>query len=314
MLVSVIIPTFNRANKVLGAIDSALTQTYQPLEVIVVDDGSTDATMAALDSLSGRIKVIQQANAGPSAARNCGVAAANGEMIAFLDSDDHWKPDKIERQVALMGRAGSRMCCCVCNATIMGGNGEFLGHSFEIAGIKFDFNEGEWTNPQDVLATRFLLFNQVVAIRREAFERVGGFNVDLRILEDYELALRLSTVGSWGIIRDSLVIKYNDTCGIGVECMMNRKRHAQVRVDVITGILESQHGLAPLASGYLRRTLDDVKTELRALALVEHGGIPSRLAGQTLEFWLRARRSFRRHSPAWPKCEGRCHGLSQAHQ
>ena len=162
-----------------------------------------------------------------------------------------------------------------------------------------------------MLATRFLLFNQVVAIRREAFERVGGFNVDLRILEDYELALKLSSVGVWGVIGDSLVIKHNDTCGIGVECMMDRARHAQVRVNVITGILESQHDLAPRAGRHLGQALSDLKTELRALALVDSGRIPAKVAGRAMESWLRAQRAFRRHSPAWPKCEGRWLGMSQ---
>lgn len=314
MLVSVIIPTYNRADRVLAAIESALAQTYHELEVIVVDDGSTDATMDALEVLAGRIKVIRQANAGPSAARNRGVAESEGEVVAFLDSDDLWEPDKIERQVALMQRAGPQMCCCVSNATVMGCDGHIIGHSFDIAGIKFAFSEGEWTNPQDVLATRFLLFNQVVAIRRKAFERVGGFNVNLRILEDYELSLKLSSVGAWGVIRDPLVIKHNDTCGIGVECMMDRARHAQVRVNVITGILESHHGLAPRASRHLGQALADLKTELWALALVDSGGIPYRVAGRTMESWLRVLRAFRRHSPTWPKCEGRWLGLSQAYQ
>lgn len=312
MLVSVIIPTYNRAKTLLASVESALEQTYLDIEVIVVDDGSTDATLEALATLSGRITVIHQANAGPSAARNRGAAEANGEIIAFLDSDDHWMRDKIERQVALMERGGLDMCCCVCSATVKGENGEVIGDTFDFAGLKFGFDEGEWTNPQEILATRFLLFNQVVAIRRKAFEQVGGFNVNLRLLEDYELAIKLSSVGKWGVIREPLVIKYNDTNGIGVECMMNREKHAQVRADLISGILRSENELTSRARLNLERTLADLTIESRALALLKRGGISPVAIGLTLEFWLKALRFVRRRSPMWPKFQGSPLGDGQA--
>ncbi len=305
MLVSVIIPTFNREDTVSGAVASALNQTYRDLEVIVVDDGSTDGTMAALASVAGHITLIRQENAGPSAARNRGVAAAKGAIIAFLDSDDHWTKNKIERQVELMRRGGTEMCCCVCNATVMGVSGETVGNTFDFAGLGLDFDEGVWTNPQDVLASRFLLFNQVVAIRREAFDRVGGFNEDLRLLEDYELSLRLSSFGTWGVIREPLVIKYNDTNGIGVECMMNREKHAQVQADVIAGLLGSELGLGAQARVNLERALGDLKTESRAITHAKRGGLASIAVGRVLEVWLRARRALRRRSPSWPKFQGR---------
>lgn len=305
MLVSVIIPTFNRETTVVGAVESALRQTHPGIEVIVVDDGSTDGTTKVLEPLADRITVIRQANAGPSAARNRGVAASKGGIVAFLDSDDHWTADKIERQVELMERAGPGMCCCVSNATVMGLDGETVGNTFDFAGLDFHFDEGEWTNPQDVLATRFLLFNQVVAVRREAFDRVGGFNEKLRLLEDYELSLRLSSAGTWGVIRQPLVIKYNDTNGIGVECMMNRERHAQVQADVISGLLAPGKGFGPRAEASLKRALADLETESRALAMLKHGGIAPKAVGRLLEFSLRVRRAVRRRSPSWPKFEGR---------
>lgn len=311
MLVSVIIPTYNRAKTLLGSVQSALGQTYRNIEVIVVDDGSTDATMDVLASLSGRIRVIRQTNAGPSAARNRGVAEAKGEIIAFLDSDDHWMRDKIERQVALMKCGGPDMCCCVCSATVKGENGEIIGDTFDFAGLKFGFDEGEWTNPQEILATRFLLFNQVVAIRRKTFERVGGFNVDLRLLEDYELALRLSSVGTWGVIRDPLVVKFNDTNGIGVECMTNREKHALVRADVISGFLNSEHELTSSARQNLERTLADLTSESRALALLKRRGILSVATGRALEFSLRMSMAARRRSPMWPKFQGGALGRRQ---
>ena len=98
--VSVVIPTHNHAGYIRQAIDSALAQTSAPLEVIVVDDGSTDETPRILADYGGRIRAIRQSNAGVSVARNTGIAAAAGDLIALLDSDDSWAPTKLERQIA----------------------------------------------------------------------------------------------------------------------------------------------------------------------------------------------------------------------
>ena len=99
--VSVVIPTYNYGRYICETIDSALAQTYKPLEVIVVDDGSTDDTRERLAAYSDRIRYILQKNSGPAAARNTGIVAAQGEFVALLDSDDLWLPEKVERQVAL---------------------------------------------------------------------------------------------------------------------------------------------------------------------------------------------------------------------
>jgi glycosyltransferase involved in cell wall biosynthesis len=99
-LVSCVVPVFNGELYLRDALDSALQQTYRPLEVIVVDDGSTDATPDVLAAYANRVCCVRQANAGPAAARNCGVQAARGEFIAFLDADDLWHPEKLMRQMA----------------------------------------------------------------------------------------------------------------------------------------------------------------------------------------------------------------------
>ncbi len=97
-LVSVVIPVFNGERFLAAAIESVLGQTYRPVEVIVVDDGSTDASVAVARAFEG-VRVIEQAHAGPGAARNRGVAAATGELLAFLDADDLMPPDKLALQV-----------------------------------------------------------------------------------------------------------------------------------------------------------------------------------------------------------------------
>src|SRR5271156_236898 len=102
VMVSAIIPTYNRGYVVGKAIDSILNQTYDNIEIVVVDDGSTDNTQEKLKEYGDRIRVVYQKNSGPSAARNHGVRASRGEFIACLDSDDVWMPTKIERQVSLL--------------------------------------------------------------------------------------------------------------------------------------------------------------------------------------------------------------------
>ncbi|HEY2324319.1 MAG TPA: glycosyltransferase family A protein, partial [Thermoanaerobaculia bacterium] len=98
--VSVVIPSYNYARYLGEAIDSALAQTLPPLEVIVVDDGSTDETSEVLATYADRIRVLRQKNSGVAVARNSGIAAAHGEYVAFLDADDIWLPRKLELQMA----------------------------------------------------------------------------------------------------------------------------------------------------------------------------------------------------------------------
>ena len=228
-LVSVIIPAYNRAHTVGRSVDSVLYQTYRPLEVIVVDDGSTDGTAAALDVFGNRIIVISQPNGGPSSARNHGVANSKGEFIAFLDSDDTWSPEKLERQVRLMVSAGPQVPCCVCNARCMV-DGLSVGTSFEIAEVNCDLAVGYWMNPAELISTRFLLFNQVVVIRREAFVEVGGFKEHMRLLEDHDLAFRLSLLGPWGFVSQALVTKYDQEDGVGVQAQRNPRAHVNAWV------------------------------------------------------------------------------------
>jgi glycosyltransferase involved in cell wall biosynthesis len=99
-LVTVIIPTYNREQYISEAIDSVLAQTYSNIELIIVDDGSTDNTIERLQTYGPKLRYIQQENGGIGAARNAGIAQATGEFLAFLDSDDCWTPDKLTLQIA----------------------------------------------------------------------------------------------------------------------------------------------------------------------------------------------------------------------
>jgi glycosyltransferase involved in cell wall biosynthesis len=100
--ISVVIPTYNSAAYLPAAIDSAFNQTLPPFEIVVIDDGSIDNTVEVLKPYEVRIRYIFQENKGPAAARNRGIAEANGDLIAFLDSDDVWLPEKLELQVPVL--------------------------------------------------------------------------------------------------------------------------------------------------------------------------------------------------------------------
>jgi glycosyltransferase involved in cell wall biosynthesis len=204
--VSVIIPTYNRADIVRKAIDSVLRQTYSNLEVIVVDDGSTDNTQSRLRFYGDRIRVLTQANCGPSVARNRGIAVARGEILAFLDSDDYWLPTKLARQLAVLNKAGPSVACCLCNCTIVYHDGTRRS-TFEISDIVPSYPSALWLNPAEVLLTRFVIFNQAVAVRRRVLEKAGHFHEGLPFFcEDHELSLRLALQGPWAVIRDELVV------------------------------------------------------------------------------------------------------------
>ena len=203
--VSVIIPTYNRAELICQTIENVFQQTYQDLEIIIVDDGSTDNTLEKLAAFGEKIHVITQANAGASAARNRGAKVANGEMIAFQDSDDVWMPTKLEKQVEALQKAGSNISCCLCNAEMHFADRSTT--SFDLAWLQPGIESGLWTNVAEVLSTTSVLFNQCSLIRSETFKKIGGFDEQYRYMEDYDLPLRLSLESrSWAFVREPLVV------------------------------------------------------------------------------------------------------------
>ena len=210
--VSVIIPTYNRADLLPSAIDSVLAQVYEHVEIIVVDDGSTDHTPDVLRQYGTKVRTIRQANAGASAARNHGIRISQGEIVAFLDSDDTWLPVKLARQISILDRAGSRVPCCVCNMKLAYADGR-TGTSFDLSLIKPRLEEGLWTNALQVLATRFVLFNQCVAVRRSELQALGGFDERYAYMEDYDLALRLAMRGPWCYVASPLAVWNEGTVG-----------------------------------------------------------------------------------------------------
>lgn len=190
-LVSVVIPTWNRAHLLPRAVDSVLAQTVPPAEVVIVDDGSTDDTASVVSSYGARLRCIRQANAGVAAARNAGIAAARHDLIAFLDSDDWWRPRYLERQLPPF--ADPDVVCCFANRTWTS-----RMHVDRFAQLGFVLPEDPWivAEPAAVmtLPRGSPLSSSSCVYRKSALHTVGGYR-RLRVYEDLCLDFRLAFLG-----------------------------------------------------------------------------------------------------------------------
>ncbi len=195
--ISVVIPTYNRARRVRRAIDSALAQTCRNFEVIVVDDGSQDETQSVLAHYGRRIRVIRQANKGPAAARNLGIREANHELIAFLDSDDVWVPEKLEIQRSIL--QDPRVVLSYTNWT---DSKDKTGRDyFSSIGFVLRDEPAVVEIPLKVLARTggCGIWTTTCVCRKSAVLRVGGFDERMRIAEDIRLWFRLAFEGKFAV-------------------------------------------------------------------------------------------------------------------
>ncbi|MBI5773426.1 MAG: glycosyltransferase [Verrucomicrobia bacterium] len=183
--VSVIIPAYNYAHFLPHAVDSALAQDYAPLEIIVVDDGSTDNTPEITARYGGRIRCIRQPNAGLSAARNTGLHAARHPFVAFLDADDVWLPGMVRRTMETFARLEKNFALVGCVSAFI----DAEGRPFEIRKLYPD-DDREITVRDILVSTRFAP-SSVIA-RREVFETCGGFDPTLRSSEDRDMWIRVT--------------------------------------------------------------------------------------------------------------------------
>jgi glycosyltransferase involved in cell wall biosynthesis len=193
--ISVVIPAYNAAPFIADAVDSALRQTRPPAEVVVVDDGSTDGTLEALRGFGERVIRVRQANRRQAAARNEGVRRTHGELLAFLDADDIWEPQKLEAQVSLL-RAPRAAGVVYCSVT------EFTA----------DGAERVVRVSREGVSTRGVLLGltgtgggSTPLVRRSAFSAVGGFDEELSPCEDTDLAWRLALACEVDVVEEPLV-------------------------------------------------------------------------------------------------------------
>jgi glycosyltransferase involved in cell wall biosynthesis len=217
MKISVIIPVFNRAREVAEAIDCALGQTLGPLEILVVDDGSTDDTAAAVERFGPPVRLLRQERGGPAAARNRAAREARGDWIALLDSDDLWLPEKLEREAAqVAGAPGAGLVHCDgwvirgaepppwAAAVLKREAGPFGRPSSPdrpspAPSSPAPTHFSRYRPAQGPSALVTYLDNPVltssVMVRREALERAGGFDESFAINEDADLFIRVMALG-----------------------------------------------------------------------------------------------------------------------
>ena len=194
--VSVIIPTYNRRDFVREAIASVLAQTYRDFELLVVDDGSNDDTATVVQEFA-EVRYVFQPNRGVSAARNRGVALSNGDLVAFLDSDDLWQPRKLACQVAFFAAHPEAHICQTDEI--------WLRHEVRVNPHNKHRKVGG-----DIFARSLhlcLVSPSAVMLHRELFEQVGGFDESLPACEDYDLWLRIAATEPIYLITTLLVIK-----------------------------------------------------------------------------------------------------------
>ena len=226
--VSVIIPAYNAVRYLGEAIESVLDQTFQDLEILVVDDGSIDDTLRIARHYENKIKIYSLANRGPSAARNVGINQANGEFLAFLDADDRFLPAKLSRQVAYL-RAHPDVDVVYSNGYCLqgAGNGKVRQRTFS----DYGFLHPTLGDPQSSL--RLLAIQNAFPIhaalsRRQAILDVGGFDEALFGREDWDLWLRIAEDHRFAYL-DEYVAEYRLNTG-GVTDQVDRQAQAVRRI------------------------------------------------------------------------------------
>lgn len=224
-LISVIIPVFNRRDWIARAIDSVLSQDYAPVEIIVVDDGSTDGTREVLLSYGGRVRLITQSNRGVSAARNRGVAEARGGWIAFLDSDDYWLGGKLAAQAGFFRQNPEIRICQTEEIWIRNGRRVNPGRRHRKAsGMIFERSLG-----------LCLISPSAVMMHRSLLKEHGGFDEALPACEDYDLWLRITCREPVGLVETPLIVK----CGGHPDQLSARPGLDRFRIQSIAGIMAS---------------------------------------------------------------------------
>ncbi len=196
--VSVIIPAYNYAHYLPDAIESVLAQTYPDIELLIVDDGSTDRTPAVVSRFGDALRYIYQDNAGLSAARNTGIRNATREYLAFLDADDLWKPTMIETLMARFERLGDEFLLVACQHENVDDKGRPL------VGKKYDRQVSGEVRTRDILLKSRFMADAVIA-KRGAFDTCGGFDTTLKSTEDRDMWLRTSRAGKIYVVPEPLL-------------------------------------------------------------------------------------------------------------
>jgi glycosyltransferase involved in cell wall biosynthesis len=211
-LVSVVIPTFNRAKQTIAAMESVLAQTYPNVEIVVVDDGSTDGSnlniQRYIDQTANeghQVLFVRQPNQGASIARNTGILKARGEYIAFLDSDDCWVAEKLEYQMQALERFKDECNVCFTDARLVNNSGLDIS-SFEAHKRNYHQVMGVDREASKSLAGSFSGFwVSSLLVRADTARQIGGFSPDISFVEDRDFHFRLSLVTGVAYVNKQLI-------------------------------------------------------------------------------------------------------------
>ncbi len=198
MKVSVIIPTYNRKHTLGRAIESIISQTIKPLEIIIVDDGSNDGTREWIKEEYPFIKYLNQNNSGVSASRNRGIFSANGNWIAFLDSDDEWIPEKLERQLSILSSDKKAVFCHT--------NEIWIRNGTRVNQMRKHQKYGGYIFEKCLDMCRISPSSSI--IKKEVFDHIGYFDESLIVCEDYDLWLRIAAHYKILFLDQPLIKKY----------------------------------------------------------------------------------------------------------
>ena len=228
-MISVIIPLYNKEKQIVHTLQSVLNQTFQDFEIVIVDDGSTDGSVAEVEKFSeSRIRLIHQKNAGVSAARNRGIEAAKYDLIAFLDADDEWKPEYLATQYHLFQKYPD---CNVfaCNYEFRDAEGKVTPTI--IRKLPFTSDDGILTNYFEVASCSHPpLWTSAVMVKKQAIQKIGGFPVGIKSGEDLLTWARLAVNVKIAYSRTPLAVFIRD------EVLFNKdQRQRMPEVEDIVG-------------------------------------------------------------------------------
>jgi len=249
MIISVIIPTFNRAHCLKRAVDSVLAQTFLPYEIIIVDDGSTDETDQILESYKNKIHLLKLAtNHGVSFARNRGIEKSQGQWISFLDSDDEWLPIKLQKQVELIQSYPQ--------LKVVHGEEIWIRNGVRVNAMKKHEKYGGhiFSHCLPLCA----MSPSTILIHKSVFEKTNFFREDFPVCEDYDLWLKITSQFEVGFVSTPIIRKYgghSDQLSHSIPAM------DYFRILGLTDILQSH-----LLSHFQRQeVLHTIKTKLEIL-------------------------------------------------
>lgn len=200
-LISVVIPAYNAEKHIEETLQSVFNQTYKNIEILVIDDGSSDNTLQILKKYENRLNIFSQKNTGVAKARNFAAEKSNGEWLAFIDSDDRWLPDKISIQFSNLG-----------NNNWSHTNSVYIGHNQDGKTKRSDLNHQFGGHVFDKLIIDNFITTSTVLIKKDIFITHGGFDESLKALEDWKLWLEISLIEPLNY-NDKVLAEYRVTPG-----------------------------------------------------------------------------------------------------